>query len=104
MSKVGVIHTSKDDTRPKTWAEFIGIERYEHAVYRLQDEIGLTFKEARVILTPHQEIAELAEKWGCSLENIYNLARSARKKVKEFTGGDPSLYEEYVPQELCYVP
>ena len=104
MGIAETFQTSKTGTRPKTWIEFIGTERYACAIYRLQEEAGLTFKEARALLTPEQDDKDLAEMWGCSLENIYNLARRGREKVKKITGDDHEKYREYVPQYMSYVP
>ena len=64
------------------WAEKAGKEEYLKAVYLLQDEAGLSFKEVRAWLIPFQYIRKLAAEWKCSEENIHNLRRRGSDKIR----------------------
>ncbi|MCL1984690.1 MAG: hypothetical protein FWG58_04770 [Methanomassiliicoccaceae archaeon] len=86
-----------------TWPEYISAEKYEHQIYRLQNEAGLSFKEARAVLTPPQMIKALAEEWGCSCENIYNLIRYGMKKVDKIANGEEDKIEDLVPTRMSYI-
>ena len=68
------------------WAEKAGKEEYLRAVYLLQDEAGLSFKEARAWLIPFQYIRKLAAEWKCSEENIHNLRRRGSDKIGKANG------------------
>jgi len=87
----------------QTWMEHIGEGTYALAVYRLQNEAGLTFKEARATLLPIQLIKVLAEEWGCSAENVYNLHRKGLEKVWAVTGDDNEKIERLLPQRMCHI-
>jgi len=65
------------------WAEKAGKEEYLAAVYLLQDEAGLSFKEARAWLMPFQYVRKLAAEWKCSEENIHNLRRRGSDKIRK---------------------
>lgn len=104
MTKAEAMPKAQSERKGKTWAEFIGVEKYAYQIYRLQNEAGLTFKEARAILTPHQGSKALAEEWGCTIENVYNLARKGREKVNELTGGDAAKNEDLMPSYMWYAP
>ncbi|MCL1984254.1 MAG: hypothetical protein FWG58_02495 [Methanomassiliicoccaceae archaeon] len=85
-----------------TWAEFIGIERYAYQIYRLQNEAGLSFKEARAVLTPPPLIKSLAKEWGCSYENVCNLGRRGRQKVNRTADGDRDKIEDLIPTKMSF--
>jgi hypothetical protein len=87
----------------QTWPEYIGLKKYAIAIYRLQEEADLTFKEARACLTPIQCVEGLAKEWGCSKENIYNLQRSGRRKVVEYTKGNGEETQRLMPRDICHV-
>ncbi|MDR0198316.1 MAG: hypothetical protein LBI08_01055 [Methanomassiliicoccaceae archaeon] len=101
------VRTEGDAAVPKkekpTWEKYIGIEKYALVIYRLQHEAGLTFKEARATLRPFQVIPDLAEEWGCSEENIHNMRRIGREKVKKAAGDDVEMTRRLLPLELCHV-
>ena len=103
MSKAEAILVTEVKTKPKTWAEFIGAEKYALAIYRLQNEVGLTFKEARAMLTPSEFDIELTEEWGCSIENIYNLSRKGWAKLNKHTGGDGLKNLEFAPTYMWHI-
>ncbi len=63
---------SRDD---ETWRQ------YYKAMYRLQDMAGLTFKEAQAVLASPRTV-QLAEKWGTTPENVYNLMRKGYNKIR----------------------
>jgi len=86
-----------------TWKEYVGAEKYEHQIYRLQDEAGLTFKEARAVLTPYPVFEELTEEWGCTKENIFNLIRYGMKKVEKIAGDDEDKIEDLVPSRMSHI-
>ena len=94
--------TSEKTSRP-TWAEHVGEEAYALAIYRLQNEADLSFKEARATLLPVQLIKPLAEEWGCSVENVYNLRRKGMDKVRELTGGNDKEFARFLPSELSHI-
>jgi len=87
----------------QSWPEYIGLEKYALAVYRLLEEAGLTFREARACLTPLQCVEGLAKEWECSKENIYNLQRSGRRKVAEYTNGDEKNVQRLLPPKICHI-
>ena len=96
-------HARIDTKKTMTWPELVGVERYGYQIYRLQNEAGLTFKEARAVLTPRQKIRELAEEWGCSYENICNLIRCGIKKVENVTGGDEDKEMDLMPPTMQHI-
>jgi hypothetical protein len=93
-------HVKTDENM--TWPEFIGIEKYAYQMYRLQSEAGLSFKEARAVLTPQTLTRALAEEWGCSYENICNLARRGLYKVSIVANGDEDKILDLVPTRMSY--
>jgi len=97
MGKAEAVRSIDTAKKTITWAEFIGAEKYALAIYRLQNEAGLTFKESRALLTPWDGRKELAEEWGCSVENVYNLSRKGYEKLDRHTGGDFLKNEELAP-------
>jgi len=88
--------------RRQTWPEFIGLEKYAYQIYRLQEEAGLSFKEARAVLTPTQLTRSLAEEWECSYENVCNMSRRGIGKVRQVTSGDPDKMEELMPTYMSF--
>lgn len=61
-------------------------ERYAMAMLILQENAGLTFKEARAFLAYSRESnLELAVEWGVTIQAISNLCRRAERKI-EATG------------------
>jgi len=105
MAEIDIAKHTSSETKKKeiTWKEFVGNAKYEHQVYRLQDEAGLTFKEARAVLTPSQMFEDLTEEWGCSQENIYNLIRYGMKKVEKIAGDDEDKIKDLVPTRMSYI-
>ena len=106
ISKTSETHCARSEEKQrtrKTWPEHRGLEAYAVAIYRLQDEADLTFREARACLTPMQCVEALAKEWGCSKENIYNLQRSGRRKVVEYAKGDSKETQRLMPQKMCHV-
>ncbi|MCL1905225.1 MAG: hypothetical protein FWG19_03790 [Methanomassiliicoccaceae archaeon] len=103
MAETETVHDPHAETKKNiTWAEFIGIERYAYQIYRLQNEAGLSFKEARVVLTPPPMIKALAKEWGCSYENVCNLGRRGRQKVNRKTEGDRDKIEDLIPTKMSF--
>ena len=94
--------TAVETAESITWPEFIGIEKYAYQIYRLQNEAGLSFKEARAVLTPQTLTRALAEEWGCSYENICNLARRGIHKVSVVTNGDDDKILDLIPTKMSY--
>jgi len=92
------------EKRPsQTWMEYIGEEAYALAIYRLQNEAGLSFKEARATLLPVLMAKTLAEEWGCSRENIYNMRRKGIEKIREATGGDNKEIMRLMPLKMSHI-
>ena len=92
--------------RPKVgWPDATNMDEdaYYKALFRLQDEVGLGFREARAVLMPQQLLHGLAEEWGCTKENVYNLVRRGYSKIEKYTGGDEDLEAKLVPADLSYV-
>ena len=80
MSKeIEVVHAGPsvdaDDRDDDAW------KQYYKAMYWLQDMAGLTFKEAQAVLASPRTV-QLAEKWGTTPENVYNLMRKGLRKVE----------------------
>jgi len=94
--------TAAEAAKSMTWPEFIGIEKYAYQIYRLQNEAGLSFKEARAVLTPQTLTRALAEEWGCSYENICNLARRGISKVSVAADGDREKILDLIPTRMSY--
>ena len=80
-----------DGRDDKTWRQ------YYKAMYRLQDMAGLTFKEAQAVLASPRTV-QLAEKWGTTSENVYNLMRKGLQKV-ERSGHD---FDDIVAVDLLF--
>lgn len=80
-----------DSLDDETWMQ------YYKAMYRLQDMAGLTFKEAQAVLASPRTV-QLAEKWGTTSENVYNLMRKGLQKV-ERSGHD---FDDIVAVDLLF--
>jgi len=85
------------------WAEIVGVKDYALAIYRLQNEAGLTFREARAVLTPLQAVRNLMEEWNCSLDDIEDLVEKGREKLNKHTGRDTRKNEELAPTCMWYI-
>jgi len=85
-----------------TW--FSQVDKVELAslIYRLQDEVGLTFKEAYSILFPDEATPELAEKWKCTENNVLNLRRKGWAKIHAYTK-DEDLISDLAPTSYWHV-
>jgi len=102
QTQTGSEASAHEKKRP-TWEEYVGIEEYAMAIYRLQKDAGLSFREARATLRPFQVIPNLAEEWGCTVENIHNMRRIGHDKVRKFADGDGETIERLLPQELTHI-
>ena len=103
MRRVETVRVTAAKDKPRTWPEYVGLEKYALAIYRLQNEAGLTFKEARAVLTPDEADEELREEWGCSIENVYNLARKGWAKLDKYADGDGLKKLKLAPCDLWLV-
>ena len=56
---------------------------YAFLVWYVEENAGLTYKEARVILRDirGESVSDLAELFGCSAQAIHNFDRKAMKKL-----------------------
>ncbi|MDR1404654.1 MAG: hypothetical protein LBJ20_03705 [Candidatus Methanoplasma sp.] len=63
------------------WPNEIGIDRFSLHMFKLQDQAGLTFREAMAVLTHPGYTDELADKWGSTANNVRNLRRKGFEKV-----------------------
>ncbi|MCL2712899.1 MAG: hypothetical protein FWD37_06500, partial [Methanomassiliicoccaceae archaeon] len=64
------------------WARLVGRDRYINVIHLLQEEAGLTFKEAKAWLLPRMYISRLAKDWECTEKNIYKLRSKASDKIE----------------------
>jgi len=96
-----VFDSFKGMSRP--WAEIVGAEKYALAIYRLQNEVGLTFREARALLTPIEGIKNLIVEWGCPFKDIYDLMEKGQAKLDKHTGGDHWKNEELAPTLMQHI-
>jgi len=103
MSMVMIDSDGQIKRMSKPWAEIVGAEKYALAIYRLQNEAGLTFKEARALLTPLQAMRNLTEEWNCSHEDIIALGEKGQAKLDKHTGGDHWKNEELAPTLMQYI-
>ncbi|MCL2295593.1 MAG: hypothetical protein FWC29_00720 [Methanomassiliicoccaceae archaeon] len=77
--------------------------RYGMAIWLLQENAGLTFKEARVFMAgTRQESAEdLSKALNVTKQAVYNLASSAKAKMGEIEDLD-SVFKGYFPMIVDY--
>lgn len=99
-----VIRTSLQIKGCTECAEFLQI-RYGMSIWLLQENAGLTYREARVYLSHERNETEeqLAETFGIKLRTVRGLRRSASKKLEGkdlydiLMGYDPPLIETVRP-------
>ena len=103
MRRVETVRVTAAKDKPRTWPEYVGLEKYALAIYRLQNEAGLTFKEARAMLTPDEYDKDLMAEWGCSYENICNLSRKGHAKVNKYAGGDIRKIHDLAPCDMWLI-
>ena len=79
-----------EKTNPEAWSRYEKEQLEERKVYalkmlELQEEAGLTYKEARVFLLSRSSkmLYDLSMEWGITMEGVYNLSRRAQKKIDE---------------------
>jgi hypothetical protein len=76
------------------WEGKIGRNEYIRVIYLLQDRAGLSFKEARAWLLPHQFVRRLSEDWNCTEENIYKFRRRAADKIRAAAGTEKNVLQD----------
>lgn len=76
---------------------------YAKAIFRLQNEVGLEFREARAVLMPTEFTEDLAKEWGITFEELCVISRRGIEKVESFTGNDPAKNEEFMPTALSHI-
>lgn len=79
------------------WVEGIGESEFALRMYRLQDQCNLTFKEAMAVLTYHEFLDDLAEKWGVSKQAVHNASRRGYDKIYAKVGTEEMAVAEFVP-------
>ncbi|MGI6471704.1 MAG: hypothetical protein ACOX1N_01320 [Candidatus Methanomethylophilaceae archaeon] len=79
------------------WVERVGETEFSLRLFRLQDQCGLTFKEAVAVLTHHDFTDDLAEKWGVSKQAVHNASRRGYDKIYAKVGTDEMAVAEFVP-------
>jgi len=72
--------------------------RYGMALWMLQENAGLSFKEARVFLAPDrgESVEHLVKSLKVSKQGIYNLSCSARAKMAKIEDFD-AVFNGYTP-------
>ncbi|MCL1983848.1 MAG: hypothetical protein FWG58_00430 [Methanomassiliicoccaceae archaeon] len=78
-------------------------KEYEEAILRLQNEVGLEFREARAVLLPSQFIEDIMDEWNISYEEFCELSLRGIAKVEKYTGNDPEKNEELMPTRMSYI-
>jgi len=91
------------EKKPSARAEYIGEEAYALAVYRSQNEAGLSFGETGAALLPIRLMKVLAEERGCSTENVCNLRRRGLDKIWAVTGDDNKEFARLMPQNMRHI-
>lgn len=81
----------------------IGYDDFAVHAFCLQEQAGLTFKEACVALTPTEMFRDWADRWGCTMENVYNLSRKGQKKLRDRFGNDENRINELIPVRFYHI-
>jgi len=97
-----VMHAKAKLNEPMDFEEFQQV-RYGMALWMLQENAGLTFKEARVFMAGyrHESTEDLAKALNVTKQAVYNLASSARAKIDEIEDLDAVL-KGYFPLVVDY--
>lgn len=73
-------------------------ERYAVCMLLLEEEAGLTYREARAILHhSREEISDLAKIYGITEQGVYNMIRRAEKKIRDSGKTQSGILGEYAP-------
>lgn len=77
--------------------------RYGMSLWMLQENAGLTFKEARVFMANDrlESTEDLAKALGVTKQGIYNLASSARAKMEKYEDYN-EVFKGYLPLVADY--
>ena len=97
-----VMYAKAKFNEPMEFEEFQQV-RYGMAIWMLQENAGLTYKEARVFManTRHESTEDLAKALNVTKQAVYNLASSARAKVDQIEDLDAVL-KGYYPMVVDY--
>jgi hypothetical protein len=97
-----MITIMKEAKERPTWLGSMDKAELASLIFRLQDEVGLTFKEAYSVLTPFEATKELMKKWDCTDKNVLNLRRKGWNKIYAYTD-DEDLRLEFAPTLYWHV-
>jgi hypothetical protein len=76
--------------------------KYDYCIKVLQNEVGLTHKEARAYLSKRWEPPRgLAEHWHMSLDEVYDFIKASEEKVKATGKSESELFGEYRLGLVC---
>jgi len=97
-----VMYAKAKLSEPMEFEEFQQV-RYGMAIWMLQENAGLTFKEARVFMagSRHESTDDLAKALGMTKQAVYNLASSARAKIDKIEDLD-AVFKGYFPLVVDY--
>ena len=97
-----VTHANAKLGEPMDFDEFQQV-RYGMTIWLLQENAGLTFKEARVFMadTRQETTEDLAKALKVTKQAVYNLASSARAKMDEIEDLD-AVFKGYFPMIVDY--
>jgi len=92
------------------FGEPMDFEEYQQVMYgmclwMLQENAGLTFKEARVYMADDrvESTEDLAKALHVTKQGIYNLASAAKAKMDKFEDFEP-IFKGYYPLVVDYNP
>ena len=97
-----VIHAKAAVGEPLDFPEYQQI-RYGMALWMLQENAGLSYKEARVFLAPErgETVEHLAKTFKMTKQAIYNLSSSARAKIEKIDDL-AAVFNGYYPLVVDY--
>jgi len=99
-----VLYAQAKFGEPMDFREFQQV-MYGMALWMLQENAGLSFKEARAYMAGdrNESTEDLAKALGVTKQGVYNLASSARAKMEKFEDLD-KVFMGYFPLIVDYSP
>lgn len=86
------------------WYQGADEKEFALYVYKLQEQCGLTFREAVAVLNPKHYLSDLAEHWDVTKEAVHNLHRRGWKKIWNAVGEENwDAADDLVPTHFVHV-
>lgn len=86
------------------WYQGASKEEFALSVYKLQEQCGLTFREAVAVLNPNAYFGDLAEHWNVTKEAVHNLNRRGWDKIWNTIGEENwEAADELVPTHFVHI-